>query len=587
MSLSSWAAAVVAGLALSWPGATHAQSSLFKEVPGVRELSGQVLVRPIQAESWLTQGRAAAAAEALVTSARNHLAKQCLRVLPGTDIHVLRTPPGSTDESFCSQLMATGLYEFAAPDWIVYPLEGTTRPDDPLLRAQWHIDRVNAPRAWNATTGNGSITCAFVDTGVDVNHPDLASLLVPGFNAVSNTPQVSGGLVTDVNGHGTGVAGAAVAMGNNAVGGSGMCWSARIMPIRATNYSSGAAFMSNILYGASWAAFNGAKVVSVSYAGIENPSVEPTGQVIMNSYGGLLVWAAGNSTANLSTFDYEATTIVGSTSYDDSVVLDSNYGRAIDIMAPGVAIWVPAPGGVYMPRSGTSFAAPVAAGVLALAWSAKPSMTPAQAMSVLYQSCQPLEPVSPSNNTGWGRVDAAAAVQLAMGRPVPRDPEFMPAAALPSQIEPGLEAKYFSATGMTSLMMPGGLAIGNGVVPLINFPGGPGFNGCPWNSNFAATLKGYILIPTTGVYTFTLDSKDGSRLVIDGKNIADNDGIHARQFRSGTAYLERGLHHVECDYFTTSNQPTLVLQIRGMGMGNFTVPASMFTRTPRAILISP
>jgi len=430
----SWGLAAFAGLAIGLaPQQARSQEASppppappsFVEVPGLREFSGQLLVRPVQESAWISRGFSAAQANGASAAARRLLSRQALRVLPLTDIHVVALAPGETEAARCAELMSTGLYEFAEPDWIVYPARGPgeTRPDDPSQLAQWQNTRIKATNAWNGFTGDGSITCAFVDTGVDLTHPDLAPMLVPGFNSVTNLTQGAGGQVSDVNGHGTSVAGAAAAMGNNFSGGSGVCWTARIMPIRATNYASGSAFMSNILYGASWAAFNGAKVVSVSYAGIESPSVEPTGQVIMQSYGGLLIWAAGNTSSNLSGFDYPSITIVGSTDVNDALAWDTSYGRAIDVMAPGVNVYIPTLGGGYAFKSGTSFAAPIAAGVLALAWSAAPTMTPAQAMTALYQSCNPLEVVSEFNNTGWGRVNAQGAVELARGTPVPWDLE--------------------------------------------------------------------------------------------------------------------------------------------------------------------
>ncbi len=481
--------------------------------------------------------------------------------------------------------MATGLYEFAEPDWIVYPArDGETRPDDPLLRSQWQLDKIKAPQAWNAYTGDGSITCAFVDTGVDLTHPDLAPLLVPGFNVPSNLSQAAGGLVGDVNGHGTSVAGAALAMGNNFSGGSGVCWTGRIMPIRATNYTNGSAFMSNILLGANWAVFSGAKIISVSYAGVENSSVEPTAVAIRN-LGGLLVWAAGNSSTNFSQFDPEATTIVGATDAMDTLAPDSNFGRAIDIMAPGVMVSVPALGGGYVYRSGTSFAAPIAAGVLALAWSAAPGMSPSQAMDVLYQSCDALEPLSPGNNTGWGRVNAESALARATGRPVPRDPAYLPAAPIPESLLPGLMARYYAAPGATTLPTLGGSPFGQATIAPVNVGqgGSPGFPGCSWASSYAVGVQGYILIPTTGVYTFSLNSKDGSRLFIDGVRVLDNDGVHPLRARSGSVRLERGLHILDCNYFTTTAQPGLTLSVRGMGLGDMVVPASMLyhSLTPR------
>ncbi|MBX3377793.1 MAG: S8 family serine peptidase [Phycisphaeraceae bacterium] len=541
------------------------------------------MVRPVQPDEWRRRGLDAVRSEEVAASARLAVASGTIRVLPGSDIHVIRLTPGVTEADYCRQLMATGLYEFAAPDWIVYPLSGQTRPDDPMTERQWHLNAVRAPMAWNAWTGDGGITCAFVDTGIDLANPDFAPLLVPGYNAASNVAQSAGGQVSDVNGHGTSVAGVAVGMGNNRAGGSGVCWTAKIMPIRATNYASGSAFMSNILYGASWAAFNGARVVSVSYAGVEHPSVEPTGQVIRNSYGGLLVWAAGNTSSNLSTFDYEATTVVGGINQAGGLSYNTNYGRAIDVMAPGVSIWVPVPGGGYIYRDGTSFAGPIAAGVLALAWSAAPTMTPNQAMQALYQSCTPLEPVHEFNNTGWGLVNAVRAVEIATGRPVPREREVLPAMSIPPVLEQGLDVAAYRVLGANRVPLMGGPPIWTGVGERIGAPdfgAGVRTSRLPWLSYTAVKFTGLINIPSTGVYTFTVASRDGSRLIVDGRIVVLNDGLHDVVSRSGTVLLERGLHRVECQYFTSTANPSLAVTIRGNGLGEIPVTPAMFFRSP-------
>lgn len=576
-------AALAGGVLVSSPLAS-AEPDLFAEIPGVRELSGQLLIRPIQPDQWMNRGLTATAAHEATRTARDGVANATIRVLPGTDIHVVRLSPGATERSFCQLLMSTGLYEFAAPDWIVYPVgTGQTKPDDPMLGRQWHLNAVRAPLAWNGWTGDGGIICAFVDTGIDLNNPEFASLLVPGYNAASNVAQSAGGQVSDVNGHGTSVAGVAVGMGNNGAGGSGVCWTARIMPIRATNYASGSAFMSNILYGASWAAFNGARVVSVSYAGVDHPSVEPTGQVIRNSYGGLLVWAAGNTAMNLSSFDYDATTVVGGINPLGGLSYNTNYGRAIDVMAPGERVWAPLPGGGYAYRDGTSFSAPIAAGVLALAWSAAPHLTPAEAMEVFYQSCRPMEPVHPLNNTGWGVVDAVHAVRLATGRPVPRERPMLRAMSVPPQLTQGLDVAAYRVLGAASLPHLGGKAMWTGVTSGISAPvAGPlsaQFR-FPWLPYTGVRFSGLVQIPATGVYTFTLSSRDGSRLIIDGHVVVDNDGLHSIRARSGSVYLERGLHRIDCSYFCSSAEPALSVRIRGMGLGDVEPTPAMFFRSP-------
>src|SRR5207237_949281 len=156
-------------------------------------------------------------------------------------------------------LMGTSAYQYVEPDWICYP---QLTPNDPFFGSQWHHATIHSEKAWDVLTGSSSITIAITDTGVDHTHPDLMALLVPGYNAVDNLAETSGGQTNDVNGHGTHVAGDAAAAGNNGIGVSGVGWNFRIMPIRVSNVSGGGSSSSALSAGARWAADHGAKVIS-------------------------------------------------------------------------------------------------------------------------------------------------------------------------------------------------------------------------------------------------------------------------------------------------------------------------------------
>jgi len=103
-------------------------------------------------------------------------------------------------------------------------------PDDELFINQNYLQQIHANEAWDMTTENMSMTVAIVDTGIDLEHPDLQGNLIPGANLINY-----GQLPQDDHGHGTNVAGVLAARGNNQIGVSGLLWNARIMPIKALN----------------------------------------------------------------------------------------------------------------------------------------------------------------------------------------------------------------------------------------------------------------------------------------------------------------------------------------------------------------
>lgn len=521
----------------------------------MRERTGGLLARP-KASDAATQDRA-----------RRRLDPTRLRVIDPADVHIIQTPTGRTEQDLARELLATGDYEYVVPDWLVYP--AGIEPNDTGYPNQWHLRKIEAPAAWSRTTGSGALTIAFVDTGVDLTHPDLAPLLVPGFNSASYLAQAQGGDVSDVNGHGTSVAGAGAAMGNNGTGCCGVGWSFPIMPVRASNSPSGSAFLSDVLSGVAWASAHGARVVSVSYAGVESPSVESVGASILSSYGSLLFWGAGNSATALN-FDYPSVTVVGATTQSDALASDSNFGTAIDVVAPGVSMYLPARGGGWSWNSGTSFSTPVAAGVLTLLWSANPSLTPAQAMEALYQSVDDLGPPGRDTTFGWGRVNAARAV----GRVLPpraMDTDLRPARIVGARL-PELRAHYYTAASPTDPVSSWTYEAST-TVPMLSFtlPEGATFPGAPSASRVGAVFEGCLEAPNSGAYTFTLLSNDTARLYVDQELVIDNGGVHPACSRAGSIGLFAGPHAIRCEYATGSGPITLVLSVRAPGAAQQTV----------------
>jgi len=164
-----------------------------------------------------------------------------------------------------------------------------TRPDDTYYEAlQWDMQISNFESAWARSTGTG-VTIAIVDTGVDLNHPELQPNLVSGWDFGNNdaVPQ-------DVDGHGTHVAGVAAAVGNNGQGIAGAAWNAKIMPLKVfpdgSNTASDAAIASAIQY----AADQGARIIHVSIGSPDDSQVLRDAVAYARNKGAMVIAAAGN-----------------------------------------------------------------------------------------------------------------------------------------------------------------------------------------------------------------------------------------------------------------------------------------------------
>jgi hypothetical protein len=390
----------------------------FIERPGEMEFTGRLLLRPKSAAERSAEGIDAVGIDRRDLMARNRIAPLVVEHAIGPDRYTIQIPAGHDENSFAAELLATGDYAWVQPDWLC---QLVNTPNDPLFSSQWHHQMMESELGWDITVGSPEIICAFVDTGVDLTHEDLASRLVPGFNSVDDLAQVDGGDVSDVNGHGTRVGGCVGAAGNNGVGVAGSGWNLTLMPIRTSNVAGGGAAMGNILQGAEWAIENGARTASASYTGIQSPAIQDSGAYI-RSLGGLLLYAANNNDEDHSGFDWPDVIVVGATDQNDDKAWFSSYGIGVDLFAPGVAILGPVNGGGYGAANGTSFATPIANGICGLIWSVNPDLTPEQVELVLYLSCDDKGPAGNDDYWGWGRANIRKAVELAAVAGSPQAP---------------------------------------------------------------------------------------------------------------------------------------------------------------------
>lgn len=390
---------IVALVATLTVGLASASRTSFVEVKGVQEFTGEMIVRPKQDLSPADR-----------TSATTRLQPFALRHYDETDEFIVRVPLGLSESQYASMLIETGQYQYAEPNWRVYPVRN---PNDAQFGGQWHHPTIRTPQAWDLHTGETGFITAYTDTGVDLDHPDLVNLLVPGYNSVDQIRQVDGGRVDDINGHGTHVAGIGAAQANNSIGVAGVGWGFRIMMVRVTNSSGGGSSIDYLTRGARWAVENGAKTISASYSGVDSSAIQTTGNYI-KSRGGLYLYAAGNDGRNLSGFDHADVIVVGATDRGDVKASFSAYGRAVDVFSPGVNILATFNGGGYGTLSGTSMATPMANGVAALIWSSNPRLVPAQVETLLFTTCRDLGNAGNDDYWGWGRVDAYEGVRRAM-----------------------------------------------------------------------------------------------------------------------------------------------------------------------------
>jgi subtilisin family serine protease len=184
---------------------------------------------------------------------------------------------------------------------------GTGAVNDPLFPKQWALQQIHAPAAWARGVRGAGATIAVVDTGVDLNHPDLSAKLVAGTDIVASNGDCPPG-PQDENGHGTHVAGIAAAITNNGIGVAGVAPDASIMPVRVLD-SEGSGSSGDIVKGIRWAADHGANVINMSLG--ELPVVgqlEPLNQDLEAavdyawSKGSLVVAAAGNESFPLCSY---------------------------------------------------------------------------------------------------------------------------------------------------------------------------------------------------------------------------------------------------------------------------------------------
>lgn len=286
---------------------------------------------------------------------------------------------------------------------------------------------INAQKAWDISTGSKNVVVAVIDSGVDITHPDLSGNIwtnpdpnakdLHGWNFFNNNGDVS-----DTNGHGTHCAGIIGAVGNNNIGITGVAWKITILPIKDSG-KSGVSTEYADAQAVYYATKIGADVICLSLGTSEELDIL---KEAISKSSAVVICAAGNDGTNNditpqypASFALSNTLSIAATNNKDQLASFSNYGKTVDLAAPGEAILSTWPMNLINPNfepykfeSGTSMATPFVAGVAALIKSVDPILTNVQIKEILLKSVDPLTNLNGKVSTG-GRINAYKAAKLA------------------------------------------------------------------------------------------------------------------------------------------------------------------------------
>jgi MYXO-CTERM domain-containing protein len=306
-------------------------------------------------------------------------------------------------------IVVLGLLTTAAAAW-----GETIRFDDPLAQRQYYVGQLRFNEAWNALYQRptlGAVTVAVLDSGFETGHVDLGANLVAGMNMVDG-----GGDIGPVNPHGTATSGLPGARSGNGLGISQAAWTAQVLPLRVSNRRDGAAYLSDLASGIRHAADQGARVINVSYGGVQTGILERAARYAYKR-GSVTFMAAGNDGQDHNWANHPHLVAVAAVDENSERAVFSSRGKFVDFAAPGVDVTTLNVGGGYADWSGTSFASPLASSVAALVLMANPDLSPAQVLRILKRTAVDLGEAGRDREYGQGLLDAAAAVALALQTP--------------------------------------------------------------------------------------------------------------------------------------------------------------------------
>ncbi|MDT9701462.1 S8 family serine peptidase, partial [Streptomyces sp. P17] len=357
--------------------------------------------------------------------------------------YTLRIPEGRELFATIREFAALDEVRFAEPSEAGFNDAQAYLPDDPDFQRLWGLRNtgqtvdgvtgtagvdIGVTEAWDLTRGHRDVIVAVIDTGADLDHPDLVANILPRGGEDWDFSDAADPVPEDADGHGTHVAGT-IAAADNELGVIGVAPGCRLMPLR-VNLTAGmnqnradaidyvrrqalAHRESRYVINCSWRA-NG------DHAGIRTAVQDAVAD------GVLICFAAGNGNTNTDItpqFPGVYPEVIAVAALDSAGIRAtfSNFGTNVDVAAPGVIIWSATLNGTYRFLDGTSMASPHVAGVAALVWSRNLELTNAQVRRIIESTCDDVDAANPgfAGMLGRGRINAHRAVTSPLILPTP------------------------------------------------------------------------------------------------------------------------------------------------------------------------
>ncbi len=296
--------------------------------------------------------------------------------------------------------------EYVEPHYY-YMTNAELMPNDDLYSPhQWNLPITQTIEGWGISKGNEDIIIAVLDTGTDLNHPDLQGRLVTGLNIIQPEEEP----IDDV-GHGTHVTGVISATVNNLEGVAGMTWYDKVMPIKVLDQT-GAGTTYSVAQGIIWATDHGAKIINMSLGNYAQAEFLHDAIRYAFDKDVVLIAASGNDNTDQPGYPaaYPEVFAVGATDYQEQRAPFSNYGSYIDVAAPGVTIASTYPDNQYAALSGTSMASPHVAALAALIRSVNPLLTNVEVMKIMRNTAVDLGETGRDDLFGYGQINVKQAL---------------------------------------------------------------------------------------------------------------------------------------------------------------------------------